>query len=98
MMKRYAAVLLLLSVSCAAFTPPPATPESKDVVVTSNNQLTVGCTLLGSIEAPDRMKVGDSATELANKAAAMGGKVVLLTRKIDVTQYAEVYRCPAPSQ
>lgn len=90
-------LLLLLLTSCSAFQVPAPTPESRGVTVTSNNQLTVGCTMLGPIDAPDRMRVGDSATELANKAGAMGANVVLLTRKVDVTQFAEAYRCATPT-
>jgi hypothetical protein len=91
-MRRTWIALCLFAVSCSV---PALTPEGKNVTVTANNQLTVGCTLVGEIKAMDRNEVGDSRNELANQAATLQGNLVLTTRKVDVYQHAEVYRCPA---
>ena len=64
-------LLLLLVFTTGCFTVPALTTEGQNVTVTSNNQLTVGCTFLGEIQAPDLNEVGDSKNELANKAAEM---------------------------
>src|SRR5437764_7644777 len=92
-MSRHWPVLLLFAAACGSV--PPLTSEGKNVTVTANNQLTVGCTLIGDMKAPDINEVGDSKNELANKAAEMKGNLVLLTRKVGVDQYAEIYQCPA---
>jgi hypothetical protein len=91
-MRRACVVVLLVATGC---TVPALTPDGKSVTVTANNQLTVGCTLIGDLKAPDRNEVGDSKNELANKAAEMHGNLVLTTRKVGVFQYGEAYRCPA---
>jgi hypothetical protein len=91
-MNRTALIVGVLLLGC---TVPVLSPEGAKVTVTANNQLTVGCTLLGQIKAPDINEVGDSKNELANKAADMKGNLVLLTRKVGVDQQAEVYQCPA---
>jgi hypothetical protein len=91
-MRRILVALCFFVVSCSV---PALTPEGKNVTVTANNQLTVGCALVGEIKAMDRNEVGDSKNELANQAAMMQGNLVLTTRKVDIYQYAEVYRCAA---
>lgn len=84
-------------------------PEAERVRVTSNPEAVKGCTLLGPIDASDRINggiAGQMAAEenaqrrLRNKAAEMGANTVLLatstTGMSGSRARGDAYACPTP--
>lgn len=85
------------------------TPEAERVMVTTNVEAVRGCTLLGNVDASDRMNggmVGQMAAEenatrrLKNKAAEMGATHVLFmsstTGMSGSRTRGEAYKCAVP--
>jgi Domain of unknown function (DUF4156) len=86
------------------------TPAAQKVRVTTNVEVVRGCKFVGEVKASDRMNGGmfgqDAAEEntyrrLKNRAAQIGGNVVLLNRASTgysgATARGEVYRCSEPN-
>lgn len=101
---------LAILLSTAACVTTSLTPAGQKVRVTGDPGVIRGCEYVGDVQASDRMNGGafgqDAAEEntyrrIKNKAAALGGNVVLLNRGNTNFQGSsargEVYRCPVPA-